>query len=588
MTNHLLRNSLLLCAAFAACGVTAYAQKPAIATAGVLDAASYTANIAQGSLFVVKGTNLSTSGLKYGTKPLPTILDGTRITFTPAAGGTGTDAYLIYYYNLSGVNQLAAVLPSTLATGSYNVTVTYNGTVSDAVKATVVARKFGIITVDGSGSGRAVVQNYVSASQYDLNRFTTGTVSGYTMSPAKPGQLVVLWGTGLGPISKADNEAPGAIDLRSSVDVKVIVGGKTLTPDAYAGRAPEFPGTDEIIFTLPADVQTGCNVPLQVSAGGTLSNATTVSIATGTACTNAQFDQTTLTKLDQGGTLVTGSFVLSSLSSTMTVEGVTASVKSDSLTGLFARYTADQMGDASGLLGTTSTCQVYHRTGDQTALLVGSPAVLLDAGSSLTLTGPNSLSKPVPQVTGSKSYYLSLGTSYSIPGMTIPGSTASVIVAGSYSVKGTGGTDVGAFTAPLTIGTPVTVGTIADTIVRSSSYTVTWTPGAATDLVAVTGVAGTVTGGTSANPLYDSSVFVCTTTADKGTLTVPASILSQLPAVSATAMTAGTGIGMMLVTTSSTPAANNGLFTAPLVAGGNTDLGMFVATVGSSKTVAFQ
>ena len=36
-------------------------------------------------------------------------------------GGTATNAYLVYLYNQSGVNQLAAILPSTLAAGNYNV-----------------------------------------------------------------------------------------------------------------------------------------------------------------------------------------------------------------------------------------------------------------------------------------------------------------------------------------------------------------------------------------------------------------------------------------------------------------------------------
>ena len=61
--------------------------------------------------------------------PLPQSSSGVKITFTPAAGGAGTDAYLVYLYNQGGVNQLAGVLPSTVAAGNYNVTVT-NGTAS--------------------------------------------------------------------------------------------------------------------------------------------------------------------------------------------------------------------------------------------------------------------------------------------------------------------------------------------------------------------------------------------------------------------------------------------------------------------------
>src|ERR1019366_4450406 len=106
----------------------------------VQDAGSYTNNVAEGSIFVVKGTTLSASGYTAMSFPLPTSSSGVKITFTPAAGGTGTDAYLVYLYNQGGVNQLAAVLPSGLAVGNYNVTVT-NGTVSAPFPTQVVQRK---------------------------------------------------------------------------------------------------------------------------------------------------------------------------------------------------------------------------------------------------------------------------------------------------------------------------------------------------------------------------------------------------------------------------------------------------------------
>ena len=100
------------------------------------DAASNTANIAQGSIFIVKGTNLSASGYTPYGPPRPTISSGgIKVTFTPVAGGNGTDAYLVYLYNQSGVNQIAAILPSTVAVGNYNVTVT-NGTASAPVVGT--------------------------------------------------------------------------------------------------------------------------------------------------------------------------------------------------------------------------------------------------------------------------------------------------------------------------------------------------------------------------------------------------------------------------------------------------------------------
>src|SRR5205085_974331 len=129
-----------------------------------------------GSIFVVKGSTLSASGFTSLSFPLPTTSGGVKITFTPTAGGAGTDAFLIYLYNLNGVNQLAAVLPSTLPVGNYNVTVTNGGTASAPFAVTVVQRKIAVLTQDTSGTGLAVIQNYISAAQLDVDRLTTGTV----------------------------------------------------------------------------------------------------------------------------------------------------------------------------------------------------------------------------------------------------------------------------------------------------------------------------------------------------------------------------------------------------------------------------
>ena len=157
---------------------------PAITS--VVDAGSYTPGVAQGSIFVVQGTNLSASGLVYTSFPLPTSLSGVSVSFTPSAGGSSTNAYIIYLYNENGRNQLATLLPSSLAVASYNVTVTNNGATSAPFQVNVVQRKPEIISQDGSGTGLALVQNYVSASEADINRFTVGVANGSYISPARP------------------------------------------------------------------------------------------------------------------------------------------------------------------------------------------------------------------------------------------------------------------------------------------------------------------------------------------------------------------------------------------------------------------
>ncbi len=181
----------------------------------VLDAGSYTPNIAEGSVFVIKGTGLSSPGLTQPPFPLPTAIGGVSIAFTPALGGSPTLAFIDYLYNTGGMNQLAAILPSTLPVGFYNLTVTNNGVTSSPFPVTVVAQKPGLLTVDESGDGLAVAQNYISATELDLDRYTTGTVAGFTISPAHPGETLIAWATGFGAVPFADN-------MRARVDDPAI------------------------------------------------------------------------------------------------------------------------------------------------------------------------------------------------------------------------------------------------------------------------------------------------------------------------------------------------------------------------------
>ena len=184
---------LLVCAAgFAAAG---FGQTPVITA--VQDAGEYSAGVAPGGIFVVKGTGLSASGYTPASSlPLTTTLAGVKVTFTRLNVQTPTDAYMVYTYNLDGVNQLAALLPSSVTPGDYNVTVTNGTAVSANFRTTVLSRKLRIITQDASGSGGAVVQNFISQAQLDVSRLTTGTLGGFTYSPTHPRQAIVIWGTG--------------------------------------------------------------------------------------------------------------------------------------------------------------------------------------------------------------------------------------------------------------------------------------------------------------------------------------------------------------------------------------------------------
>ena len=75
--------------------VPAVAQPSIRAANGVLNASSYQADIARGSWFVIFGSNMGPANIALAPgAPFPTELSGTRVTYTPAAGGSAIDARL--------------------------------------------------------------------------------------------------------------------------------------------------------------------------------------------------------------------------------------------------------------------------------------------------------------------------------------------------------------------------------------------------------------------------------------------------------------------------------------------------------------
>jgi uncharacterized protein (TIGR03437 family) len=538
----------------------------------VASAADYSTDIAQGSLFIVKGSNLSGNGLVSASFPLPQSSGGSSITFTPRSGGTGTQAYIIYTYNQGGVNQIAAVLPSTVAPGAYNVTVTVGTVTSAPFQANVVQRHFAMFTQDASGSGLAVVQNFISATQYDVNRFTKGSISGITISPGHPGQAMIAWGTGLGPVTGGDNTAAAGGSLGQTV--LAVVGGKSIAT-AYAGRAPGLASVDQIVFTLPSDVQTGCTVPFQISVNGTLSAPTFISIAPAgsDACQSPLYTTAQLQEFDNGKTLTSGSFQLFKFTD------ATGNV-SNNLTasfGAFAQYTGFQLAGISTSTNSITnfpvgTCYVsqIQQTTDSTG--ASGTAKLLDAGN-VTLNGPTG--SGISNLAYQKllgSYYLDLSKNANI-------------VAGTYTLTGAGGPDVAAFNAQVTLPNPLTVtGGLPATVNRNSGLPIAWTGGNANDLVYISGDASTrTTSGTTVT--VTGASFICLTNAGAGNFTVPSSILTQLPAVAASASNGSTALTVASIVN---PTASNGTFTFKLVSDGSTQTGSFLSYVGTTNTPTYQ
>ena len=552
---------------------------------GVVNAASYIplgtagSGIAQGSYFVIFGSGLGPANIAISPFPFQTTFGGTSVTFTPA-GGAPVQAFIYY----ASDRQVSGILPSTAPLGPATVTVNFGNATSAPAKVTIVKSNFGIFTQNSGGSGPASIQNFnPQTAEVPLNTLTNA---------ATPGQTMILYGTGLGPISGSDNNAPGA--LSPAVDVKVLVGGLTITP-LYAGRSPQFPGLDQINFQLPSDasVPDSCFVPVAIQANGFVSNyATFAKTSSGRTCP-APLGMTSaaLQKLDQGGPVNVGVLSLSRsmIQGSPSILGTTVTINAatEEAGGTFATLDASsffnliQTPGAVPPLNSPGSCIVQtQKSVDAPTNTIPPVSKLLNAGSKLTLSGPNSKSQDMPLQAniGYLAYLAQSGASIfglPVPGTpTVPtGTPASYLEAGTWTIKGTGGTDVGPFSASIALPTAFNCSPSCDitSVDRTQPLTIKWTGGGngPQDYVQVAGVSTTPS---TADPTQNVAVlFACTARASDLSLTVPVSVLSQVPAIAVDAL-AGK-FGALLITNGLGSSTTS--FTAPLTAGGNLDAGYF-------------
>jgi uncharacterized protein (TIGR03437 family) len=491
--------TLCIFAGFAISASQVAAQAPAVST--IVNAASNilpglpNAGIAQGALMVLYGTELGPGTLvSISAYPILTSLAGTSVRITTSSGPV--DA-LVYY---TSATQVAAIVPSTTPTGAASVTVTYNGNVSNAVPVTIVQNNVGLYTVNSQGFGPAVVTftdySYVTPSH-----------------AVNPGEYVILWADGLGPIATSDAQRPASSNM-TSIPLEVMIGGKPATI-LYQGRNSCCASLDQINIRIPAGVA-GCVTPMVLKIDNLVSNTTTIPIAaTGRTCTTNDPSTTSSdfqTIIAKNKPAVGQVAILHSTSVTMATGNTTMTSASDAGSASFYQFPGMNLYDISATidLPPPDSCALTT-TGSGNALTGTTP---LDAGGAITVSGPNGVTMYPEELTPGSIVYL--------------GSFASPLIAGAYTVSGPGGSNVGSFSANLTFPEPLvwTNQSSLTTINRAGGVTVNWTGGSgASGLVQISGQSSVPTSSTASV----SARFDCVANVAAGTFTVPPEVLLALP-----------------------------------------------------------
>jgi len=230
---------------------------PKINPNGVVNAAHLaSAGLSPGGLITIFGSNLANAPKPALPIPyLPDELGGTSVQIG------AFKAKLLYV----SPTQINAQVPVELTSESAQVKVVVNNLETDAVTLKVLPYDPGLFTTDGIPAG------FAAALNPDLTPVTVA-------SPAKRGTIIMLFGTGWGPVIPAVASGQFAGTMVQTVQKPDVQLSGWSIPVIYSGLSPGFVGVYMVQFQIPADAPTGDAVSVVLGIGGRGTNYAKIAI----------------------------------------------------------------------------------------------------------------------------------------------------------------------------------------------------------------------------------------------------------------------------------------------------------------------
>lgn len=219
---------------------------PAPVITGVVNGASFQANqsITPNTYVTIQGTNLASATGTWNSSivggQLPTSLNGVTVTFSGVPG-------YISYVSPTQIN----VLAPPMAGGAGPLQVNNNGASSNSLTVGVAPVSPAFFELSG---------NQVIATRLDYTYAAkNGTIPGLTTTPAAPGDVLILWGTGFGetnPPAPAGTVTPSGQTYSASDPVTVTINGVPATVYGVA-LTPGLAGLYQVAIQVPTTLAAG-------------------------------------------------------------------------------------------------------------------------------------------------------------------------------------------------------------------------------------------------------------------------------------------------------------------------------------------
>jgi trimeric autotransporter adhesin len=240
--------------------------QPVISAGGVITASVFGAfnTVAPGSWIEIYGRDLAATTRNWTSADFdgvtaPTVLDGTTVLIG------GQEAFIAYV----SPKQVNAIVPENVGTGSQQMTVNTAYGASAIYTIKVNARQPGLFAPASLNLGG---KQYVGATFSDgawvLPASRQGDFSNLKSRPAKPGDVIVLYGTGFGPVTP---DVPvGQIPQEKTTitsALEVFIGGTKATVQ-YQGLTPGSAGVYQFNVVVPELANGGDALPLTFTLDG--------------------------------------------------------------------------------------------------------------------------------------------------------------------------------------------------------------------------------------------------------------------------------------------------------------------------------
>jgi uncharacterized protein (TIGR03437 family) len=233
---------------------------PGVVT-NIFNGASYQhpGSVTPGAWVSLFGVGMGDAVASAAQTPFPNSLGGTQVLLQG-------QALPLYFVNSTQIN---ALIPSGVNPNErQQLVVVRDGTQSASVDVRVANLQPGIFTVNQQGTGQGAITVGNNAQLAAPAR------------PAKRGEYVTIYCTGLGPVTNAPRDgspAPTSPLATTSLAPVVTIGGVAV-PAVFSGLTPMQVGLYQVNVQVPQNAPAGDTVPVVLTIGNAASNTATIAV----------------------------------------------------------------------------------------------------------------------------------------------------------------------------------------------------------------------------------------------------------------------------------------------------------------------